>query len=59
MNEQLKPCPFCGGKVDMMNFMGMSELKCPKCGALTSFVGREKTKDAVDAWNKRGSEERL
>ena len=59
MNEQLKPCPFCEGRVYMMNFMGMSEFKCPKCGVLVSFVGREKTKDAVDAWNKRGSEEKL
>lgn len=44
---------FCGGEVDRMKLFGMTEFKCPKCGALVSFVRREKLKSATDAWNRR------
>ncbi len=53
MNEQLKPCPFCGSKVSRRGFFGLTEFECPKCGALVSFVRREELKSATEAWNRR------
>ena len=56
MSEQLKPCPFCGGKVKMVNGIIARTIVfiCEKCGADVMFFGAEKNKDkAVKAWNRR------
>ena len=55
MNEELKPCPFCGGKaiiVQRLKDIGINKyfVKCTKCGA--------RTDDGVEEhvgvlWNKR------
>ena len=49
MNEELKPCPFCGCKdvfIDDTN----CEVECMNCGA-KSFDSE--TEDAIDAWNRQ------
>ena len=53
MSNELKPCPFCGSKTNMMSLFGMTEFKCNKCGALTSFVGKERKAQAIETWNRR------
>ena len=56
MKNELKPCPFCGGKVRMViaPLMGTRAFICDKCGADVMFYGAEKdTQKAVIAWNRR------
>ena len=63
MNEQLKPCPFCGTEpiLDYNEVGGgvsikMAEIRCPKCkteknhhaGLYSDVDVRQK---AIDAWN--------
>ena len=53
--EQLKPCPFCGGKDIHIFIKGLDKLKyasvCDNCGARS---GRKSTKtEALQEWNRR------
>lgn len=54
----LKPCPFCGGKVMVVPGLvaGVTMIFCRKCGATISFQGKEETNQAVGAWNRRAEE---
>ena len=62
--ENLKPCPFCGGKGKVMNRSGMylsSFVFCVECGSQsrefkvsTSYSSDEK---AIEAWNRRANDE--
>lgn len=63
--EELKPCPFCGGKAeyyceehDWSDWGYISTAKyydayveCEKCGARTELFDTKQ--EAIDAWNKR------
>lgn len=56
--DELKPCPFCGGKAVMAKPQRLTFLNrkvkrpnCIKCGA-TMFVWKSKEK-AIEEWNKR------
>lgn len=64
MAEDLKPCPFCGGKAsrtdiddsidatpDDENFGG-SFIECDECGACTR-VHFDRKENLVDSWNRR------
>ena len=62
MKEEIKPCPFCGGKAEMTcddaaGYMGYTSdyyVSCKKCGATGKY---EKSKaKAITAWNKRTSD---
>ncbi len=62
MNEELKPCLFCGGKasryVSVINLIHL--VYCPSSNRClvhprTDFY--EKQKDADEAWNRRASDE--
>lgn len=65
MNENLKLCPFCGGKAELQydggngnrESVGMSFVRCKNCGAIGQKfeVSRKYSSDekAIEAWNSR------
>lgn len=57
---ELKPCPFCGNTMVAVarSFVGIYMIKCFKCGAITSFQGKEEKDTASDAWNTRAKEDK-
>ena len=55
MDEQLKPCPFCGGNA-FLSIGGehFTIPECSQCGArLPAFFGKDKDTKAIAAWNRR------
>ena len=63
-NNQLKPCPFCGGKAHVFVENGVSVI-CPKCRArskilVDSIYDHKVSGCAVDAvveaWNRRAND---
>ena len=56
---ELKPCPFCGGKVN--RFIGPLRktvmIVCETCGADVCFYGAEHEPKATKAWNRRAKVE--
>lgn len=65
---ELKPCPFCGGKIDerggqcnygkrIMNL----NLKCDKCGTIFKFKSNwfvNPYSEAIEAWNRRVNDDK-
>ena len=57
MTEELKPCPFCGGKeVKLFKEGSIWVVECLQCLAK---VGATAEADALDFWNYRPKEEQL
>ena len=58
MENDLKPCPFCGGKVRIHVgvIRGLTMIVCEKCLATVSFGGKEQKQAAVKAWNRRAND---
>ena len=60
--DELKPCPFCGGKPRLFVSNGVRVL-CPKCYAGTKILVDHMESDSnatemvVEAWNKRADNE--
>ena len=56
-NEELKPCPFCGGKAELID-VGRYEwfIKCRRGCVEQTHVYKAKS-SAVKAWNRRKSTE--
>jgi Lar family restriction alleviation protein len=56
--EQLKPCPFCGGKARLKTWVIDLEtyyiVCCRKCEVMPCTASHTNIKYAVKAWNKRG-----
>ena len=54
MSEELKPCPFCGGKA-VLGDLGFEDREyyvvCKKCGAET-IISRYPER-VIDLWNRR------
>lgn len=59
MENELKPCPFCGNKevrlVDNISELGYAWVSCPKC--YTEGPTKDANKEAMEAWNSRAEEE--
>ena len=63
--RELRECPFCGGEARLMcDFecgVESKTVKCIKCGAKVNnffkYNEERSTKEAVDAWNRRVSDE--
>lgn len=65
MENDLKPCPFCGGEARMaQNYQGQKYVWCDECGAgvwgkdtedwrVDTIGERKARKAAADAWNRR------
>lgn len=51
--EELKPCPFCGGKAWIGISIELCQIQCESCGA--KIKGKYKDR-LIEAWNKRASE---
>ncbi len=57
-NKELKPCPFCKSKIEMViGFQGIIFFKCQNredCGAIVSFDNRNFYKQKpIEVWNRR------
>lgn len=50
-NENLKPCPFCGGKAEVVYIKDNQYVRCLRCGAVGANTF--KTEDVIAAWNRR------
>ena len=58
MTENLKRCPFCGGKARLKSSHGFNNVSCENCG--TEYpVSFETRKRAGEVWNKRPIENEL
>ena len=53
--EELKTCPFCGHKLMISDFAGITNFLCNGCGAVISFRGAEERMAAIKAVNRRRS----
>ena len=54
--EELKPCPFCGGKAEL-SYRYLFEcfwVVCEQCGTESAAFGTED--GAIEAWNRRAYE---
>lgn len=60
-NTELKPCPFCGGKAELIRRSSESPYNhgvwCRSCRCRTSFEKSEN--EAIEAWNTRRPMERI
>lgn len=61
MSEELKPCPFCGGKAYFEDPGETDDygVSCEKCGAFVIFGNdgcTQSKKEAAAGWNKRAQE---
>lgn len=53
--KELKPCPFCGGKATVNQFLdSLFWVRCTECGSENQASNTEK--QAIDAWNRRVNE---
>lgn len=50
-DEELKPCPFCGGEVEIVMSGGDRRVDCKTCGARSDWYDTEA--EAIDKWNNR------
>ena len=56
MTEELKPCPFCGGKAELFGTeeTGVFYVECLDCNVNDNFDTAE---EAIAAWNRRMNDE--
>ena len=51
MTDELKNCPFCGGKTELDRTTDGYSVVCSECGATTGVSWEKKI--VIDNWNKR------
>lgn len=54
--REIKPCPFCGGKVKLHKgfIKGTNTMICEKCGADVMFFGADRDLEKfIQKWNSR------
>ncbi|MGN0733702.1 MAG: Lar family restriction alleviation protein [Emergencia sp.] len=54
---ELKPCPFCGGKAEMVLFIGNFGVGCTNCMGSMFPVNGQTKEEAIKAWNRRAGEQ--
>lgn len=56
-NNDLLPCPFCGGEGDsnLRNTTLESAVGCPCCGVKIEYIGETGRREAITAWNTRAA----
>lgn len=64
MNEELKPCPFCGGEALLENTITQASIMCCDCPAVmrrghTTRSFDDGTQRAITAWNTRTTDARI
>ncbi len=56
---ELKPCPFCGGKVffhhNVREMTGENQVECDECGVLVCFDVDMDEAQIEEAWNRRNT----
>ena len=54
-DEELKPCPFCGGEAKLENMGFPHHVYCTNCGARVTGrgFGEDGEADAIRKWNQR------
>lgn len=52
-DSKLKPCPFCGGKAELM-YAPDVWVECTSCGAQSRMCAMPET--ALERWNRRAGE---
>lgn len=57
MSEELKPCPFCGGKNIRIWNISTPWVSCDDCLANTACAPTEE--EAVKYWNRRADDEKV
>lgn len=57
MTDELKSCPFCGGKAELHRPSIAVYAICSKCGISTSYI--YPPEEAVRRWNNRSAEDAL
>lgn len=59
-SDKLKPCPFCGGKVEkfIAPLVKTVMFVCKKCGADVCFYGAEHEPKATEAWRRRADDDK-
>jgi Lar family restriction alleviation protein len=56
MNEELKPCPFCGHEAEMLNYSEDEWLVyCPASEGMVERW-RETEAEAIEQWNRRAND---
>lgn len=56
MGEQIKPCPFCGGKAKLMDLWATGiAVECCTTRCFISGPERKTKRGAIAAWNRRAS----
>lgn len=61
MSEELKPCPFCGGKRAVTVVDDEAEerfgVKCFDCGGMID-AEKDTLQEAIEAWNRRAKDDK-
>jgi len=56
--NELKPCPFCGGEAEVKFFLGNYFVACKGCPGSTFPYKGMTEEEAVEAWNRRADNAR-